>query len=360
MRKNRQYKELIRRYLENKSSEAELEVFFDLLRRGKLKKHFNTVLNHETDRRSSGPSIALWAIAATLIGLLSLGGLWYWGKAKPKPPVASIKSQYSNDVQPARNHALLTLANGKVIDLDTTTAAALKEVNLVKSRNGEFEFRKSGDDTAVVYNTISAPRGGAFPFVLEDGTKVWLNAASSLRFPTVFRGGTRQVILDGEAYFEVAGNAGRDFRVNAQGMQVQVLGTHFDINAYSDESSIKTTLLEGSVRVVQGGVNSLLKPGEQARLTSDGSFHVVSSPDTVDLAMAWRNGYFSFDRDNIQTVMRQIARWYDVNVHYEGPVTPAIFGGDLERDLTLVQVLQILEKSQVHFRLKGKELTVLP
>ena len=151
-----------------------------------------------------------------------------------------------------------------------------------------------------------------------------------------------------------------DFRVDAGHLQVQVLGTHFNVNAYADESAIRTTLLEGAVKIVQDKTDVLLQPGEQARLKPDGNLKTVIDPDVVDAAMAWRNGYFSFDKDDVQSVMRQIARWYNVTIRYEGPVTPAVFGGDIGRDLSLVQVLKVLEKSQVHFRLEGSFLTVLP
>lgn len=363
MQRNRQYKELVRRYLDNKASDEELEVFFDLLRRGKLRRYIDAATS-VTSFSSRFPRGGWVALAASFIGLASVSGWWYWQKTQTKPVAAQIRaSQFSNDVGPGRNHALLTLASGKVIDLDSNAAVTVTlrgGERLQRRGSGEWVYKSGNTTSDILYNTISAPPGGQFPFVLEDGTRIWLNAASSLRFPTAFSGRSREVTLTGEAYFEVAPNARMDFRVNAGGMQVLVLGTHFNVNAYADESAIRTTLLTGSVKIVKDRTDALLQPGEQARLANDGTLKTVADPDVVDVAMAWRNGYFSFDRDDIRTVMRQIARWYDVTVRYEGPVTPAVFGGDIGRDLSLVQVLQVLEKSQVHFRLTGKVLTVLP
>jgi transmembrane sensor len=304
--------------------------------------------------------------------------------------------QYSHDIQPARNHALLTTPGGKVIDLDSNAANTVvllqAGARLVKNGSGEWVYRSGGkatagdgsaaggdgngsdghavggadrgvgggDDNATVYNTISAPRGGQFSFVLEDGTRVWLNASSSMRFPVAFRGKSREVTVEGEAYLEVAKNMNMPFLVQARGMQVKVLGTRFNVNAYTDESEIRTTLLDGAVQIIKDKTEVMLQPGEQASCKPDGTVNTVKDPDVVDAAMAWRSGYFSFDEDNIQTVMRQISRWYDVDIRYEGPVTKAVFGGDLGRDLTLVQVLRVLQKSQVHFRLEGNVLTILP
>jgi transmembrane sensor len=362
MRKNRQYKALVRRYLDNKASDEELAVFFDLLRKGILREHLEDALQEE-ERGRRVPRSAWIAMAACLIGLVSVTGWRYWKGVQhtARAPLAQ-GSHYSNDVAPGRDHAVLTLAGGKVIDLDSNTNAVALQggARLQRRGSGIWVYHAGNRDEATVYNTISAPPGGQFPFVLEDGTRIWLNAASSLRFPTVFRGRSREVSLQGEAYFEVAKDPRMDFRVDAGGMQVQVLGTHFNVNAYPDESAIRTTLLEGAVKIVQDKTNVLLQPGEQARLKPDGNLKTVIDPDVVDAAMAWRNGYFSFDKDDVQSVMRQIARWYNVTIRYEGPVTPAVFGGDIGRDLSLVQVLKVLEKSQVHFRLQGTVLTVLP
>ena len=215
-------------------------------------------------------------------------------------------------------------------------------------------------DQAIRYNTITTLRGGQYQVILPDGTKVWLNAASSLKYPTEFRGKERNVELTGEAYFEVAKNATMPFHVQSAGQTVRVLGTHFNINAYEDEGVIKTTLLEGSIQITYQQAKVLIKPGEQARV-------VAGSPDKIivdenadtDGAVAWKDGYFQFNHADIRTVMRQISRWYDVTVKYEGSVSSKDFGGAIERNLKLSQVLHILEKSQVHFVINGKEVVVL-
>jgi transmembrane sensor len=392
MTNKKKYGRLIRRYLDNQASDEELDVFFDLLKKGEIDIHLDAALQEDEDkivRTMAGVArvvpLRKWrrlAVAAIMTGLILLAGLWYGEKMTKKAPATDMAgSLYQNDIRPARNHALLTIPGGKVIDLDSnsTGAVALQAgARLVKNGAGEWEYRAKADRAAsggkaaegdgaatsagrsVEYNTILAPRGGQFAFVLEDGTRVWLNASSSMRFPTAFTGKSRDVALEGEAYFEVANNPRMPFVVQAGGMQVRVLGTHFNVNAYTDETAIRTTLLEGSVKISKDRAEALLQPGEQASLKPDGKINTVKDPDVVDAAMAWRTGYFSFDEDNIQTVMRQIARWYDVYIRYEGPVTKAAFGGDIGRDLTLVQVLRVLEKSQVHFRLEGKVLTILP
>lgn len=387
MSEKQRYEQLVRRYLENKASDDELNIFFELLREGKIQPVLQEILEKDEEKtlngigrqesKHAGPNglgapsavvrINRWkriVAAAAVTGLLLGAGITYWGRKPHQSPASVRGAYYSGDVRPGRNHALLTLANGKVFDLDSNSAPQLvlqSNAKLIKNKAGQWVYHSPvGDSAAEVYNTISAPRGGQFPFVLEDGTKIWLNAASSLRFPAVFHGPSREVTLEGEAYFDVAPNAKSTFLVHTAGMTVSVLGTSFNLNAYTDESAIRTTLIHGAVRVTEGKTSALLQPGEQASLRSDGTVNTVKDPEVVDAAIAWRNGYFSFDEEDIETVMRQISRWYNVDVRYEGPVTKATFGGDIERDLTLVQVLQVLEKSQVHFRLEGNILTVLP
>jgi transmembrane sensor len=373
MERNQQYEELVRRYLENKASDDELKVFFNLLDTGALEPYLDEAFRkgEAASHGKDAPAPVLirflrhrLAIAAAAACLLIAGaGLWYkTRKASPASPLAVARVQ--QDVLPGTNHASLKLSSGKVIDLDSnsTPHIALQTGGaLVKNRIGQWIYESpEGDSAATVYNTLSAPRGAQFPFVLADGTRVWLNAASSLRFPAAFNGMTRKVILDGEAYFEVAPDARKAFVVQVKKMQVQVLGTAFNVNAYADEPTIRTTLLNGSVRITGDQAAVLLKPGERASLLPDGKLNVNKDADLAEAAIAWKNGYFSFDGGDIQTVMRQISRWYDVDVRYEGPPTRTRFGGDIGRDLTLRQVLTILQKSRVHFKLEGKILTVLP
>ena len=192
--------------------------------------------------------------------------------------------------------------------------------------------------------------------VLEDGTKVWLNAGSSLTYPVAFIGNERKVSITGEAYFEVAKNKFKPFTVSRDKMQIEVLGTHFNVNTYGDEDFIKVTLLEGSVKVNNGNKSGLLKPGQQAKLNEN--IINVHSNVNVDQVMAWKNGYFSFDKASATEVMHEIARWYNIQVAYEGEMPTEQFGGELRRNSKLSSVLKILEKSGVNFRIEGRKVTV--
>jgi transmembrane sensor len=221
-----------------------------------------------------------------------------------------------------------------------------------------------------VYNTIAVPRGGRYQLLLPDGSHVWLNAASTLRYPSAFTGAQRRVELDGEAYFEVSslpaspGGGGEKtarmpFIVQVNGTEVEVLGTHFNIMAYKDEASINTTLLEGAVRVSKDDHHQLLKPGQQAQLHPSGAITLVKKADT-EKAVAWKNGAFKFDGSDIGTIMRQAARWYDIDVEYKGKVNEEFYG-TIGQEMNLSQILSVLEKTGlVHFTIEGRKVTVLP
>jgi ferric-dicitrate binding protein FerR (iron transport regulator) len=301
--------------------------------------------------------------AAVLLFLLGAGGYWGFHRRQALQPLLTQQQRFKNDLAPGKNAAVLTLAGGQKIVLDSAGSASLgmQGNTAVENKKGELTYKALHEKPSeILYNTLTTGRGNQYEVVLPDGTKVWLDASSSITYPTAFTGPERKVTITGEAYFEVAGNKSLPFIVAKDGMEVEVLGTHFNINAYGDEPAVRTTLLEGSVKVVKDATEVLLHPGDQVRVRSDGTMNTVKDPDLVESAMAWRNGYFSFDQDDIQTVMRQISRWYNVDVHYKGPPTKALFGGDLGRDLSLVQILMALEKSQVHFILEGHLLTVLP
>jgi ferric-dicitrate binding protein FerR (iron transport regulator) len=215
-----------------------------------------------------------------------------------------------------------------------------------------------------VYNTVSTRRGGQFQVVLPDGSKVWLNTVSSLRFPTAFTGTERVVELTGEAYFEVEKNAAQPFRVHVstagdKGMDVRVLGTQFNVMAYENEAEIRTTLLEGAVKVMQGDKGKVLAPGQQAKLNRLGGLVLDENAD-VELAMAWKNGFTSFKSADIRSIMRQVERWYDIDVAYEGDVPDRTFSGGISRDANLSELIRLLEVSKIHFRMDGRRLTVTP
>jgi len=215
-----------------------------------------------------------------------------------------------------------------------------------------------GSEIQTVYNTIQTPVGGKFQLNLADGSKVWLNSASSLRFPVFFSGDTREVELKGEAYFEVSKNADKKFSVRSGNQTVEVLGTHFNINAYSDEPAITTTLIEGAVRVIELNTkkSQILKPGEQSKVDRDIRIQIKDTQAEV----AWKDGYFYFENASIETVMRQLGRWYGITARYEAVLPENHFEGAIATNLTLLEVLEILQKSNIHFRLEGKEVVVMP
>jgi transmembrane sensor len=304
------------------------------------------------------------AAAASIIGLLFLG-TFFWLNRGEQREVAKTEVRgngHKNDVLPGGDKAILTLADGSTIVLDHAQNGTLTEQGATKviKLGGKLAYDPTGaGSTEIVYNTITTPKGGQYQIELPDGSQVWLNAASSLRFPTAFAGKERRVEISGEAYFEVAKNKNMPFVVSVNGAEVQVLGTHFNIMAYKEEKAVKTTLLEGSVRFVSGNNTSLLKPGQQSQLSKEGQVKVISSVD-VDEVMAWKNGMFYFKNADIETVMRQLSRWYDVDIEYQGEIKPKKFGGEIQRDLNLSEVLEGLKETGIHFQIEGKKLIVLP
>lgn len=303
------------------------------------------------------------AAAVIAVCLISIGAFFLL-KPQYETSVSSVKNIETdiNDVNPGGNKAVLTLADGSAIILDSNingTLATQGNIQILKSK-GVLSYNNSGKkNVPSLYNTVSTPRGGQYQLILADGTKVWLNAASSLRFPASFPGHERRVELTGEAYFEVAKNAAVPFKVQVNGMEVHVLGTHFNINSYDDESVVRTTLLEGSVRINKNKNSGLLKPGQQAQVGDDGKIRVIDHADLVE-AIAWKDGNFQFDKADIHAVMRQIARWYDVDVAYQGKIY-SHFGGTISRDVKLSQVLNMLELTgEVKFEIKDRSVVVMP
>jgi len=266
---------------------------------------------------------------------------------------------------PGSNKAVLTLADGSAIRLGTATNGTITQqgqARISKPVDGQLVYTALNEKpNPVLFNTIATPRGGQYELVLSDGSKVWLNAASSLRFPVTFSGKERRVALTGEAYFEVAKNASMPFKVMVDGKtELEVLGTHFNVNAYDDEATVKTALLEGQVKVVglATGNASIIVPGEQARLNNNGQISIDKNIDT-EQAIAWKNGAFNFSNADLGMVLRQLSRWYDVDVVIEGRLPERQFNGEIQHDLKLTQVLKLLEKNGVYSRLEGKKLIVL-
>ncbi|SCW74666.1 FecR family protein [Mucilaginibacter sp. NFR10] len=304
-------------------------------------------------------------VAAAVI-LLAVSGIavYHWCiKHEQQKLVAQNKAIVKHDVEPGDNRAVLTLANGSQLILDSAKIGLLNQsgnTSINKTQDGQVVYTADKDQQQngpVAYNTISTPRGGQYRVVLPDGSKVWLNSASSLKFPTAFTGTERDVELTGEGYFEVAKNKAKPFNVKVKDINVAVLGTHFNIMAYNDEAAVKTTLLEGSVKLTQGNTSNLLKPGQQG-IINDKSIKIIDV-DT-DEAVAWKNGFFDFGRANIQDIMKQLSRWYGTEVIYEGKIPDDEFVGKISRDVKLSQVLHILELSHVRFRIENKKIIVAP
>lgn len=303
-----------------------------------------------------------WAAAAILLAGLGSAGYWWLGnKGKGHLPAAVSSVLGKTDIGPGGNKAILKLGNGTMIALSGAGQDTLIRQGagrLAAIGNGRVVCKATGAvGTSPENNIITTPRGGQYQVVLPDGTGVWLNAESSLTFPTAFTGGVRQVTVTGEAYFEVAGKRGQPFEVLANGVKVEVLGTHFNINAYDDEPAVKTTLLEGAVKVRNGNGAEVLRPGEEAVVA--GSAIQVETAD-VDQAVAWKNGFISFKSAGIKTIMRAVEKWYDVSVAYKGNLPDRTFTGEISRTANLSELLRILEVNNIHFDVEGKKIIVSP
>lgn len=292
-----------------------------------------------------------WAAAAAAI-LIATAAAWWWQPARQAPQVA----QEAPLVLPGSNKAILTLADGSAVTLDSAGNQVIMQAGTaIRQQGGQLEY-KDAENAAVGWNTLRTPRGGQFKITLGDGTKVWLNAASSLRYPTAFTGADRTVEVSGEAYFEVVKNAEKPFLVKiSNDNTVTVLGTRFNVNAYTDEASINTTLLEGAVRVNAGGQERVLQPGQQAQISA-GGIKVVTA-DT-EQAVAWKNEIFNFRDADIRAVMRQLGRWYDVEVVYQGNVPARRFQGEIQRNLPLQDVLEGLKTTGIQFTIEGRKIII--
>jgi transmembrane sensor len=307
----------------------------------------------------------LWrrtAAAASILLCLGLG-LYEYTSHKNHLATTIIAKNKIFDLPPGSNQATLTLAGGRKITLTNKLQGKIAvqgSTTIQASAGGAIAYDTTNHTkTVIAYNTLSTTRGqqSPVPLILADGTKVWLNAASSITFPTAFNAKNREVKITGEAYFEVVHNTGRPpLRIIANGQVVEDIGTKFNINAYEDEPVVKTTLLEGSVKLLAGESLKVLKPGQQAQV-KDGLIKIIPDADTEE-AIAWHKGLFEFDKADIPTVMRQLARWYDVEVVYRGNIDDNIFSGSIHRDLSAAKSLELLSYAKVHFIIDGKKIIV--
>ncbi len=309
-----------------------------------------------------------WAAAAVAVTLLGLA--IYVGTTRKQEPAGMAENKgLKNDIPPGGNKAILQLADGTTIILDSAANGKLADqgaTSIVKTNDGEITYNSGTSSVAALYNSITTPVGGQYQVTLPDGSKVWLNAMSSLRFPAAFNGKERRVELTGEAYFEVAKNAAQPFRVAignattaANYCEVEVLGTHFNIKAYNDEALLKTSLLEGKIRLTlpAKNISQIMDPGQQTQVNSTGALLMVKNAD-LDEVVAWHNGLFRFKEVSIEEIMLQANRWYGVDVVYEGKIDEH-FVSTIPRQSTLQEFFRILEKTgRVHFKMDGKKVTV--
>jgi len=315
-----------------------------------------------------------WRKLAAAVAVAAIAGGGYWAARRTShvesAPTVQPQVARTTDAQPGGNRATLTLSNGQQINLDNSNngvVASQGNMNVTKLSDGQLAYNKASEEktAAMLYNTLSTPRAGQFSLTLPDGSKVWLNNASSIRYPVSFTGGTREVELTGEAYFEIAKDASHPFRVAVhkgdKSSTIEVLGTSFNVMAYDDEGAERTTLVEGSVRFVHGDASTLLKPEEQSVLDEKGSLKTLNHVNVAEIT-AWKNGYFHFDHASLESTMRQLARWYDVDVQYEGKFEDQQFNGNgkIQRNLPLSTILKGLESDHVHFQLEGRKLMVKP
>jgi len=350
-----------------------LEIDAPLFDRTKSIDMLNSILQSKSDHDEDSPirppdKNQLWlklGVAAAMMVFVGFGAYVFLKQDKNTIAKKNIaKAKPAHDVLPGGNKAVLTLANGKTITLDSAKNGLLAKegaAHIRKTRDGQLVYQTGNDDdgSSADMNTVSTPRGGQYQLVLNDGSKVWLNSASSLSFPAVFKGKTREVEITGEAYFEVAKNAHMPFRVKVNNTVVEVLGTHFNIMAYNDEAVMKTTLLEGSVKISNNQNTSMLKPGQQAQLNQNGPIKVIDNSDADD-AIAWKEGIFQFRDAGIEAVMRQAARWYDVQVSFAGKVPAKEFTGRISRNVKASELMGMLKYMGINFKIEDRHITVLP
>ncbi|HEX6427179.1 MAG TPA: FecR family protein [Niastella sp.] len=406
------FAELFQKYINQTCTPAEVDQLFEMLEKGEeglagkellethfqdgleptgytddtlrqqLENRFQQIQQHIAEQQPRAKSVSLvwrWVAAAAVIIILAGSGIWYWLSTDTKPAVVSTPQQ-QNEVMPGSDKAVLTLVDGKTISLDSATHRMLGQQGQTTINQQGKQLVYDASQTAnvpigeLLYNTLTTPRGGQYQLTLPEGTQVWLNSASSIRFPAAFNDSARVVYVTGEVYFEIKqqfvknGKERKPFIVQVKSSagtlgEVKVLGTHFNINAYEDEPFMSTTLLEGKVSINRPGIASpaFLLPGQQAQLNPQASqVHVISNAD-VKQVMAWKNGLFRFDGIDLKTMMRQLSRWYDVEITFEqGAPVSEIFNGAMQRSLQLSQVLKGMEAMGIHVKKEGKHIIVMP
>jgi ferric-dicitrate binding protein FerR (iron transport regulator) len=299
-----------------------------------------------------------YAAAVLLVIAATVVTFWLNNHTKKSNPLAT--KTINQQILPGTNKATLILADGTTIALDTRANGAIARqgnVKIIKPSGGQIVYTLTGQrQSEVMMNTISTPRGGQYQLTLPDGTKAWLNAESSITYPAVFTGAERRVDIQGEVYLEIAPNSKQPFKATTSGTEIQVLGTSFNVNAYTNEKSVKTTLVEGSVKLITSEGSLLLKPGQQGE-TISGNIKLIKDA-SISEALAWKNGFFNLQNADLQTVMRQLERWYDIEVKYEGPIPVVTFKGEMDRGMSLSSIRQSFSDLGIATRLEGRTLIV--
>lgn len=362
------YKKLVQRYLDNTATAEELELFFRLLQQGQLdglleeaalnnaRQPATPVVAMTGNKRRRRGSFTRYVVAASVVlAVATLATFYLTRNAGAEKPVARLTT--TPQAAPGTKKATLLLSNGTSVALGANNQTIRDGQTAISAQDNNLVYEAASNTIAVVYNTIATPKGGEYKVTLPDGTKVWLNAETSLRYPTTFTGPERTVELTGEAYFEVAKNAAQPFIVRSGQATVRVLGTHFNMMAYKDEPFTKTTLAEGSVAMSGNGEQMILKPG-QGGIVSNGSNSVSVAAADVDLDLAWKNGQFYFNKTELSAIMKQLARWYDLDIRYAGQVPAKRFVGKISRYTNLSEVLDVLRLSGVKFSMTNKTLIV--
>ncbi|MEZ2334245.1 FecR family protein [Mucilaginibacter sp. RCC_168] len=340
-----------------------------VLERIKSDSRFIRETEEPEDSESASKWYSNWIRVAVILVFFSAVSFYFlfnrYNKVTDQNDLTKVKS---SQILPGSAKATLTLANGKVILLDSVADGMLTKSGRTvvnKAHNEGLVYNAQADNsrtithTDTIYNTLSTPRGGEYKVKLPDGTNVWLNSSSSLSYPVEFAGNERHVKLTGEAYFEVAKNRNKPFYVHVNNTYVKVLGTHFNIAAYNDDAELTTTLLEGSVQISKNNKQCLLKPGQQAVIKNNTDLINVSEA-SINQVMAWKNGYFVFNDDNINAIMKKLSRWYDVDVEYQGNFENQRFGGTFYRSKGITELLNNLEKiGKVHFKITGRRIIVM-
>jgi ferric-dicitrate binding protein FerR (iron transport regulator) len=319
-------------------------------------------------RRRQTLRIRYWSAAAAVLLVLAGGGYWYSRQSAAVSPAIAAQQ----DLPPGSEKAILTLADGKVIalsDAQNGTLATQGNSTVTKTKDGQLVYQAGQKSAAgpqtgglpatLAMNTVTTPRGGQYHLVLADGSKVWLNAASSISYPAAFTGSERRVSVTGEAYFEVSPDKSKPFKVQAGEELIDVLGTSFNVNVYADEPVHKVTLEAGSVKVNAGQLAFLLRPGEQTRQDAK-SFGKTDKVD-MDEALAWKNGDFVFNNEDLSSILRKLSRWYNVDISWQGSPGPMSFDGIISRSKNISAVLQIMESStkKIHFQIEKRRLMVI-